>query len=496
MRTRSLGLLVAATLTLAACQMFSGLGQLELRDAGPEPVGTAAESDPERSQQDASAGNDETLAKCGMVAHNATSRADRPDASDNIASSAAPDAGAQDAGVSNTSPFGRLPTPSNGGSRAPSHAARSGTDAGAAGASGAAAAADAGSAAMLPACVPPPAGGPACTAAPQCGCDKTQNCAVLSDKLTCVTAGGGGENQPCSTVADCMIGYECVAGACAKLCDTAHPACSAGAKCIQLASSAGALIAGAYFCESNCNLVDPQRADGELSACGPGLVCGWSGTGTRCAQSEHALHRHGEACSTALDCAPGYTCASDSGTCTKWCVSTSDCPSDFGCNTSGAVSVGQKSFGTCKPNCLERTEQVCGLTTQCGCDAAHSCSALARSIGRISHVCREVGPVRSWGSCTYQEDCARDTTCVDGGCRPHCLTEFECERYALCDFSYYDQAPLIPAVSTCTRACDPADPHRAGEPRRGPDAGQQRRRLPAPDGTAARRSPDGPARVP
>lgn len=258
-----------------------------------------------------------------------------------------------------------------------------------------------------------------------------------------------------------MPGYECLGGACLKLCDPAHSDCKGGAQCIQIQSSTRTPIEGAYFCESSCNLVDPQRADGDLSACGRGLVCGWTGTGSRCVtQSERAVHLHGEPCTDQLDCAPGYTCTSD-GTCAKWCSSDSDCPGDFACNTSSPMMVGPKSFGTCKPNCLDRTEQVCGLTTQCGCDEAHSCSAVARGIGRIGHICREVGPVRNYGKCEYQDDCVRGATCVDNVCQPHCLSDFECQLYESCDVSFYDQAPLIPAVSTCTRPCDPADPHRA-----------------------------------
>lgn len=308
-----------------------------------------------------------------------------------------------------------------------------------------------------PACVSPPPGGPVCAVDPQCGCEAGENCAVDADRLTCVSGGKAQANERCDGPEDCIIGYQCLSGACLKLCDASLPDCSAGAACLPLHTREGDTIEGAHVCESNCNLVEPEHVDHDLSACGPGLICVWSGTGSYCAHSDHANQRHGEQCAEAGDCAPGYVCT-EQGTCAKWCVASSDCPDAFSCGLDATVQVGETAFGTCQPDCLGRNEYVCGLSTQCGCADDRSCDTALNRDNQVVRECRELGSVPAYGHCTTSTDCGRSAQCVAGECRPTCASDFECDRYARCEPGYFASAPFIAAGATCHRPCDPADP--------------------------------------
>lgn len=311
-----------------------------------------------------------------------------------------------------------------------------------------------------PPCIPPPPGGPVCAAAPQCGCDAGENCVVDGDELACVSPGRVEVNQPCDGPEDCALGHQCLSGACLQLCDPSEPECPGDAACLALHTSDGEPIEGAHVCESNCDLALPEQARDGLSACGPGLVCVWSGTGSYCAHSDRASHRHGEQCTGVGDCAPGFVCT-EQGTCAKWCMSSDDCPDAFSCSLDSPVEVGAVRFGMCQPDCLGQNEYVCGLSTQCGCAEDRSCDTAVNSDNQVVRECRALGTVPLYGTCTTSTDCGRSAQCVAGECRPTCVTDFECDRFARCEPGFFASAPLIAAGATCHRPCDPADPYRA-----------------------------------
>jgi hypothetical protein len=310
-------------------------------------------------------------------------------------------------------------------------------------------------------CVPPALGGALCDTAPQCGCGPNQKCIFYRDQLSCVPAGTADLDQACSTIADCLPGLQCLGGACLRLCDPARSDCGTKA-CQQATSSLGGLLPGSYFCVSDCNLVDPQKPRGDLVACGPGMHCIWITTGSVCGGSEYATRGHGEVCSTAYDCKPGFVCRTDN-ICGKWCETSSDCPSDFSCDIQGEISVGAVKFGTCVPNCRD-AQSTCAVNPQCGCDAAQACDFVSDAKNGRVRSCRAVGATPAYSPCTYHPECGAGSSCVDSYCSPFCKTDSECgDRYASCAQVYnYDLPgrPAVPGFVTCERPCDPADPYR------------------------------------
>ena len=462
MRLRTFALLAPVLLHFGACQMMSGLNELEAEKSSQKHAQASGGASGDRSANTPDAGED------GRVAISMGGPADRGDLEhehqmeperehmDGDAGTAPSDR-ASEAAASNIPP-----PPVRDGGAAPAPPVKPKREVQDAGVAMHDSKPDAGEPSAPPekdepACTPPPPGGPLCAVEPQCGCEPNENCAVDADRLTCVSAGKAEANQRCDGPEDCVIGYQCLSGACLKLCDASQPDCSAGAACLPLHTREGEPIEGAHVCESNCNLVEPERADHDLSACGSDLICVWSGTGSCCAHSEHASRRHGEQCAEVGDCAPGYVCT-EQGTCAKWCVASSDCPDAFSCRLDAPAHVGDTAFGTCQPDCLGRNEYVCGLSTQCGCAEDRSCDTAVNAENEVVRECRELGSVPTYGRCTTSTDCGRSAQCVGGECRPTCATDFECDRYARCEPGFFASAPLLAAGATCHRPCDPADP--------------------------------------
>jgi hypothetical protein len=244
-----------------------------------------------------------------------------------------------------------------------------------------------------------------------------------------------------------------------KLCDPRQPDCGTDLACMSINDRAGAAISGGGLCEGHCNLVDPQRGSA-ADACGPGLICVWSGQdGSYCSSGEQALRKHGELCETAWHCQPGHTCM-NSRTCAKWCVSGDDCPSGFSCDRITPSTVGQDSYGQCKPSCLDATEHVCSLGTQCGCGADRTCDSTVLQ-DKLVRFCRAIGAVPLYQGCSDILDCGRGAQCADSECQPLCLGDFDCARYSRCEANFFSAVPRSSSGSTCKRPCDPADPYRA-----------------------------------
>jgi hypothetical protein len=442
MRWCSLTMVVAAALQLCACQVMSGLDELHVKRDGTE---TDAGADAQPGDGGSVRGDPEAEAETerrNIVGRGARFDISHPD-EDKPEQEAQqlqpqPDAGRQQPTAAAEEPDAgqpALPTPdaADGGEE---HEA---------------------SEPSAPTC-PLPNADSACAAAPQCGCEAEQNCAVEDAVLTCVAAGSVEENHACGAASDCKQGYQCAAGACLRLCDASQPQCSASAACVPMTTAQGSAIADVHVCESNCNLSDPQRAEHGLNACGPDMLCLAAGEGSRCAQGSRASAQHGERCQDAFDCAPGYSCTTDA-VCQRWCHSSSDCPTGFSCDTSAAISVGDSAFGSCTPECLGDGEQVCNLNNQCGCAPDKSCDA-ALSGEQVVRQCRSVGTAPLYGPCTQPNDCGRSTQCIDDLCQPICASDSDCERYSRCTSNHFANMPDEPAGATCQRPCDPGDPQR------------------------------------
>jgi hypothetical protein len=480
MRSSSIAVLFLAAQLLCGCQIMSGLSDLQARQerADPSQMTEPIDVDPTTAPETTNGGRADAGTDAGVLPSGKIGNMDEtPEEKEENAPEEQQTRSMMDAGLGD---HGDSDDPGNAGGRG-GGARNRGPTAGAAGVptrapigpiaggGGSAGGPDnnsntagtggsASEAETEPACMYPTAA-LSCSVTQQCGCDERENCAVEDARVQCIAAGTSLENQYCGEARDCTVGYQCASNACLKHCDPDHPACDGGAACVQLFWGTEP-VSGVFMCASACNPVDPQTADGELNACGAGLICAWWDNGTFCSYSDHATRRHGEFCRDQYDCASGYACA-ESATCAKWCASNTDCPSGFTCALDAPVVMGQKSFGMCKPDCLDRNERICGLSTQCGCDNNHSCDTWLNDDNEVVHECRQLGRVGLYQTCDSAYDCGREAQCVGSQCRPVCLTDYDCPRYATCELSYFDDAPFMPAGATCRRPCDPADPYNA-----------------------------------
>lgn len=484
---RGLALLCGA-LTLCACQALTGLEKLRVgptagasgddgqlgapmfaadggggTGAGEASGGAGTPSGGMRAAHaDAGASDDGNSAGSGgMGLHNHTSvkppeqgGQSAPPAADGGGSGSPPQ------GVPSSGPprednmdSGGAQAPGQGGSDAP-RAGASAADGGGGGDTGGA------SAAAPAACVPPASGGARCDTAPQCGCSSDQQCAFVSDRLACVRSGNGALNQACTRAADCQPGLQCLGGACLQLCDPGASDCMSGSACEQFYGDLNRPVPGGYICLSECDLADPQRASNTLSACGAGLQCIWTGTGSYCVRSEQGTRGHGEVCNDSFDCMPGFACLQQH-TCGKWCASSSDCPSNFYCESSQDVRVNGTDFGVCKPSCAEPELDSCSVRPQCGCASGQACDFLNDPSGNNVRACRADGRKTAFSLCTVQTECATGTSCIDGTCQPFCNNDLECGGgYAQCVQIHATNLPSLPPISgfyACERPCDPAD---------------------------------------
>jgi hypothetical protein len=176
-----------------------------------------------------------------------------------------------------------------------------------------------------------------CSLAPQCGCSGAMPaCDLGSGSATaCRAAGSGMESTSCSSATTCAVGYVCVGdgtnNSCEEYC-TGNAGCTPPrGQCVtNLVDSSNQPIPGAVVCSSNC---DPTQVTNAL--CPSGWTCDlftstYKGTMYNVVDCRKAgTATQGQACSTTVACAAGYTCVTVGTTneCAKLCAP----PSSTGC---------------------------------------------------------------------------------------------------------------------------------------------------------------------
>ena len=200
---------------------------------------------------------------------------------------------------------------------------------------------------------------PACQVAPQSGCPGGA-CDLDLTRLdvggtTCRTiVNAGTELSSCTSLSDCAAGYLCLGNSCTRYCAGDGDCSAPGGKCVVTLNTNGNVpIPGISLCSPNCN---PLTAAG----CPTGSGCGvyLATDGVRRYTSCHAASTgtQGSACTSDLDCGPGFGCISftTNGTatlqCMQFCLTTAPvCPTGTtNCLAlNPAAIVGSSNYGIC-----------------------------------------------------------------------------------------------------------------------------------------------------
>lgn len=254
-------------------------------------------------------------------------------------------------------------------------------------------------------------------------CQKTKDCAVGDDTITCAGIGG----KTFCTIQDCGASLPCPEG---SLCMGILPQSSGCA--VSCASDADCRVADSFACKF---LPDPEGVP--TPVCFPVTKAG----------------APGDPCTGPEDCAGAASCLTNfsGGYCAVlYCDATHPCPGGTDC-----VRVGGK------PVCLKD----CSLPADCTVEGeSRTCLALKSAItGDKVNVCASGTTGRETG-----EQCLNDTECKSGLCKVvftgrcstgsgGCLADRDCEFGAVCvqkaEYSF----------GYCTSACQPTNPPCLGQ---------------------------------
>jgi hypothetical protein len=418
----------SAALSLVACQMISGLDDLEADRKKTNSVEEAdASTDAGDDRQDAGEARD----------------AGEAGAAGGGGRSAAGSAAAGRGGVGGAS--------------------GAGSGAGAGAASGAGAGGSAGAGGGLSAVCKPPVSGGVCDPVSQCGCGPTENCTFYQGKLACVSQGTAAPYSGCNDDPDCARGYQCVSSVCERSCSgPTDTACGESARCRQLTFD-GQPISGDYACTRNCNPAHPQVDDDRFDACPAGMSCDSRGDYSTCAPAT-ATGTSGKLCTDSTECASGFYCSS-LNLCEKWCeVGSNDCGAGSTCTGFSA----EKAFagkniefgGCCTP---PAGKGPCDTSPQCGCPSDQRCDVVLGSTQPDgTTACVPIGTVGPFEPCSSQADCGRGFSCSDRVCKILCDTARpdSCKFYAQTSActSVLVNGVEVPGWGVCTEVCNPAAP--------------------------------------
>jgi hypothetical protein len=138
--------------------------------------------------------------------------------------------------------------------------------------------------------------------------------------------------------------------------------------------------------------------------CGTGGTCSYKSDAKFVCRTAVGTRGVGSSCSGNSDCTSGYCIEGFfTGTCTKQCCSSEDCPSNWQCNQ---YKEGANIYGICEP--LSFTESAGSLRSGETCARNEDC----RSYRCVANVC--------------SDPCCKDANCATGTfCRPKKLSSGE-----------------------------------------------------------------------
>jgi hypothetical protein len=260
---------------------------------------------------------------------------------------------------------------------------------------------------------PPPAPS-SCDPIAQNSCPSGSGCFLRGpgDVTSCGPAGSGGLQATCSADANCAPGYQCLQGACLKICSLPNPACPGETPYCQ--PGPGNAYLGVCLTAPPAGACDPVRRTG----CASGDACRVEPDGQNvCSPSGGG--GQGQFCEVASECQPGYGCLNDydGAQCRQYCDTRSPaCPSENpACRGLPGTWVGY---------CAAATEPVCDPVQQTGCATGDACYLYDFS-GATS--CTLPGGSGPGAYCSVANECGRGLGCFEGPdgrrCRPHCYVE-------------------------------------------------------------------------
>lgn len=303
--------------------------------------------------------------------------------------------------------------------------------------------------------------GDECLTFPDCGCSDGETCRPLLDGTrVCSSVGTTPLQGVCRQDQDCNAGAACIDSLCRPLCDPSSSVCTDDSQCIQLHAD-NEPIEGSGACLGACDPVFPDTDDATFTPCGPGAECApgfVDGALTRsyCQVSDGEGELTGP-CELDEDCAEGALCLS--GRCHPLCRADDNCngltasPVCFSDEFPLRGSDDDDVIGVCCSPLPGPGSECSAFGLECGCGSGFTC----RNGGEEGQgVCSPIGNTGYQARCCADEDCAAESSCIGGVCRPHCdgtcaPNEGECIQV------YSNDVPL-PFAQVCAGRCDPVNP--------------------------------------
>jgi hypothetical protein len=193
-----------------------------------------------------------------------------------------------------------------------------------------------------------PSGKNPCSVSPQCGCLSGETCEVdqnlVNGTTKCVRAGSRGTASACTaTENQCATGFTCLGGVCRPYCSQEGAACSdPGTQTCEAFAFHGDKVPNLLACSIKCSLIDVTSCGGPASGCKYDSALG---------RTDCYAVATGDCAADPTACAPGYTCASVSGTslsCWQWCRLDTGAPCGIHCvAVASPPTVDGVTYGIC-----------------------------------------------------------------------------------------------------------------------------------------------------
>lgn len=232
----------------------------------------------------------------------------------------------------------------------------------------------------------------------------------------CVVAGGSFRDGPCSGHSECPAGLLCSGGRCSEACDPNQLSpCRIGTTCSRYGTFAEQDIGRCCTVPSGaeCNISDD-------CGCTSGETCGSNGSQPACRLVPEVPVALYAACTGVEQCPARSGCFL--GSCHPLCNDDTDCSEESEClpgynTTSGEPTGAAYCSRDCDPSEAQAPRE--GFEA---CGAGLSCRFIAGNDNSL-RTCAEPGPREQGTACTDSAQCVQGLACVDGLCLAFCALD-------------------------------------------------------------------------